>query len=191
MDVSASALTGAMKVGLQIVSAYREPRLEVYYEVLSQYGPEQELKAPSFRSDAPPEIYKTRFHETHVQFLLINVGGQRAENVRLKCSGTFQRSAGRDFGGLFDGVIPQIAPGQALQLFLLGTHELEGLGKERGDIDFKDRDLVISAQYDSPDGFVNTVKTGYARMRKKAHHTTEFCFFPRMVWGDLPPARYA
>jgi len=191
MEISASALTGAMRVGLQIVSTYRQPHLEVYYEVLNQFGPEQEFKLPSIQRDGPADNHKTRFQDLRVQFLLINIGGQRAENVRLTKSGSFERSAGRTFGGLFERTLPQIAPGQVLQLFLLDVHELAWPHKEDIDVSAKDRDLIITASYDSPWGILNAAKTGYARVRGKPHHTTEFRFFPQLVWGDLPPARYA
>jgi hypothetical protein len=189
MEVSASALTGAMRVGLQIASTYRGPHLEIYYEVINQYGPEQEFKLPAFSRDAPPEIHKTRFQDLSIQFQMINIGGQRAENIRLTRSGTFERHPGRDFGGLFEISIPQMAPGQVLQLFLLNVHELETV-KDKKVAGFKDDELIISVDYDSPMGIVNSIKTAPARLRGKAHHQTLFRFLPKLVFGDLPPARY-
>jgi hypothetical protein len=191
MDFSASTFTGALKVGVQIASAYRGPHLEIYYEVINQYGPEHEFTVPSITRTGAPDVHKTRFQNTYIQFQLINIGGQRAENIRLHRSGTFQRSENRDFGGLFETVIPQMAPGQVLQLFLLDSHELERIGEDRRVDGFQQGELIITAEFHSPGGLVNAVKTAYPRLRRKPHHRMEFRFSPQLVMGDLPPARYA
>ena len=191
MDISASTLTGAMRVGVQVASAYRGPHLEIYYEVINQFGPEQEFTTPGLGPRSTPHTHKTRFQDTYIQFQLINIGGQRAENVRLLRSGSFERGEHRDFGGLFETTIPQIAPGQVLQLFLLDSYELQQLGEDRRLAGPKDAELTITVSSDSPVGIVNGLKTALARLRRKPHHRTEFRFLPQLAMGDLPPARYA
>lgn len=191
MEISASTLTGAMRVGVQVASAYRGPHLEIYYEVINQFGPEHEFTMPAVTPSEAPYSHKSRFQDTYIQFQLINIGGQRAQNVRLHRSGSFERSEHRDFGGLFETVIPQMAPGQVLQLFLLDSHELERIGEDRRVTGFKDGELIITVEYNSPGGLVNGLKTAYARLRGKPHYRTEFRFSPQLVMGDLPPARYA
>ena len=185
MEISGSTVTGAMRVGLQIISAYRRPHLEIYYEVLNQYGPEYEYRVPNW-SSGPPDVQRSRSQDVQIQFRIVNIGGQRAEQINLAHSGGFKRGSQRDFGGLFEGPVPQMAPGQVLQLFLLDQHEVDGL-----DADSAAEELIIVATYNSPGGILNFAKTFFRRILRKPHHRTEFRFSPRLVWGDLPPAHYA
>lgn len=191
MEISASALSSAMKVGLQIASSYRGPHLEIYYELINQFGPEQEYTMPALTKGGISHVSKTRSQDVYIQFQVINIGGQRAENIRLRRSGSFERGPNRDFGGLFECTIPQMAPGQVLQLFLLDTHELDIVGPDGRVASFKEDDLIIDAEYDSPAGVVNGLKTALARLRRRPHHSTQFRFSPKLVMGDFPPARYA
>ncbi|MFA0339061.1 hypothetical protein, partial [Vibrio breoganii] len=42
MEVSSSAITGAMRVGVQVVNSHKRPLLEVYHQVHNKFSPEQE-----------------------------------------------------------------------------------------------------------------------------------------------------
>ena len=47
MDVSSSAVTGALKVGLRVVSSHKRPMLEVYHQMRNRFGPEFEYQLPT------------------------------------------------------------------------------------------------------------------------------------------------
>ena len=179
MEVTGSTVAGAMRVGLQVVSARKQPKLEIYVEVLNRFGPEYE-----FRSPFDKNTERHRFQDIHIQLRLVNIGGQRAERVRLVRSGKFEREDSRDFGGLFDVEIPQVAPGQVLQLCLFDQHEFMSDNEP-------DADLVIDISYYSPAGFMNFLGTAWRRLWRQPHHRETFRVTPRMLWGDLPPATYS
>lgn len=40
MEVSSSAITGAMRIGVQVVSSHKAPILEIYHQVRNRFGPE-------------------------------------------------------------------------------------------------------------------------------------------------------
>lgn len=42
MEISSSAVTGAMRIGVQIVSSHKNPVLEIYQQVRNRFGPETE-----------------------------------------------------------------------------------------------------------------------------------------------------
>ena len=191
MEFTSSALTGALRIGVQVASVYRGPHLEIYYELINRHGPEFEYSLPVGSRGTTIEKHKTRHQDTWIQFQLVNIGGQRAENIRLKRSGGFERRHGRDFGGLFEGTMPQLAPGQAVQLFLLDVHELDTIGEDGQVSGMISDDLIVTATYNSPGGIVNFLKTAWARMRGRRHHQTIFNFNARLVVGDLPPATYS
>ena len=46
MEVSSSAITGAMRVGVQVVSSHKAPVLEIYHQVRNRIGPEFEYETP-------------------------------------------------------------------------------------------------------------------------------------------------
>src|SRR5690349_2649566 len=178
VEVSGSTVAGALRVGLQIISAHRDPKIEIYIDVLNSYGPEHELDVPGL--DRPQ---KHRFQDIRIQLRAVNIGGQRAERICFENIGTFARSQGRAFGGLFDHELPQMAPGQALQLCLLDQHELfpaKGSG-----------DLTIRATYHSPPSVMNWLRTIGARIRGRPHHVSIFRINSAILSGDLPPATYS
>lgn len=179
MEVTGSTVASAMRVGLQVISAHKQPKLEIYVEVLNRFGPEHDLRSPF---DEKTERH--RFQDIYVQLRLVNIGGQRAERVRLRRSGMFKRKESRDFGGLFDVEIPQVAPGQVLQLCLFDQHEYMSDNEP-------DADLVIDISYYSPAGFANFLSTVWSRLLGRSHHRETFRVTPRMLWGDLPPATYS
>lgn len=179
MEISGSTVAGAMRVGLQVISAHKGPKLEIYVDVLNQFGPEYEIAAPNENG-----TFRHRSQDIYVQLRLANIGGQRAERVRLFRSGTLERRGSREFGGLFDVEIPQMAPGQVLQLCLFDQHEFMTENAPESE-------LVIDLFYYSPAGFMNFFSTLGRRLLRRPHHRDTFRIKPRMLWGDLPPATYS
>lgn len=193
MEVSSSIVTGAMRVGVQIVSAHKAPALEVYHQVRNRFGPEFEYETPKGVSGEETIKQRIRFQEIFIEFTLVNIGGSRAENIKLSLTGDLRRNSPReDFREIFDVVIPQMAPGQSRFLFRFDSHDLneypEGGGKSIG---LKSTFFTIVMEYDSGKGILNWIMSLPSKLRGKRRFREEYTFFPTLVTGDLPPAEYA
>ncbi len=193
MDISSSAVTGAMKVGLQIVSSHKRPVLEVYHQVHNRYGPERE-HCIDWGQDSKAPTFKSRVQNIFIQFTLVNIGGERAENVKLTISGDLKREKPREsFGPIFENIYPQMPAGHVIQLFQFQDSDL-WLWEEDGNISrpigMKDGKLIITMEYDLPKGFINWFKRLPARLRGKRTYKDIYEFSSYMVEGDLPPAEY-
>lgn len=193
MEISSSAVTDALKVGIQVLSSHKRPLLEVYHQVHNRFGPEFEYQVPKGVSGKEHIDMKTRFQDIFIQFSLVNIGGERAENIKLSISGDLRRNKPRqDFGESFRSIVPQMAPGQTHFLFRFDDHDLniypEGGGKPIG---VKTSSFTITVEYDAPKGFINWFLAVPSRIRCKRRFVTTYTFSPQMVAGDLPPAEYA
>jgi len=193
MEVSSSAVTGAMRIGVQVVSSHKTPVLEIYHQVRNRFGPEFEYETPMGVSGDKTFKQKTRFQEIFVEFTLVNIGGSRAENIKLSLVGDLRRNSPREsFGELFDVVIPQMSPGQSRFLFKFDDHDLnmypEGGGGPSG---VKSESFTIVMEYDSGKGLINYFLSLPSKVRGKRRFRSEYTFFPQLVTGDLPPAEYA
>lgn len=190
MEVSSSAITGAMRIGVQVVSSHKTPILEIYHQVRNRFGPELIQEGSSGREKIKQ---KTRFQDIFVEFTLVNIGGSRAENIKLNLTGNLKRNPpGESFGELFDVVIPQMAPGQSRFLFKFDEHDLneypEGGGSPLG---IKKESFTVSIEYDSGKGALSWLMSLPSKLRGKRRFRDEYTFFPQLVTGDLPPAEYA
>ena len=193
MEVSSSAVTGALRVGLQIVSAHKRPVLETYHQMRNRFGPEYEHQIAKGADGIEQITQKIRFQDIFIQFTLINIGGERAENIKLSIGGDLKRHKPReDFGEVFRTIIPQMAPGQTHFLFKFDHHDLneypEGGGKPLG---MKKQSLTITMEYDAPKGLINWILSIPSKLRGKRRFRETYTFSPQMVAGDLPPAEYA
>jgi hypothetical protein len=101
-----------MKVGVQVAASYKGPHLEVYVDVMHVIGPEIEYPAPWRRSDQSAGVVKTRDQDVYIQFQLINIGGERAENIRVTRSGDFKRRHDDVDASGRTRSIAQMAPGR-------------------------------------------------------------------------------
>lgn len=103
MEMGITVASNAMKVGLQVISSHKRPNLEIYTEW---------VKNENF---------------TGIVFYLVNIGGSRAEDVELTLSGDLDTSKNypsiRNIG-LFNNVIPSIAPSQTILLMRLQEFDL-------------------------------------------------------------------
>jgi hypothetical protein len=187
MDVSSSAVTGALRVGLQVISAHKRPVLEIYYQVRNIKGPEYEYQLDN--ADSTKKItHKSRRQEIFVQFLIANIGGERAENIKLSIDGTFKRE--RPMGEVFNSIIPQMAPGQTHFLIKIDENDLFEYTESGSRSDFKKDSLTITMEYDAPHGLVNWILSLYSRLRSKRRFVEKFIFSPSTISGDLPPLEY-
>lgn len=133
MEVSSSAVTGAIRIGVQVVSSHKLPVLEIYHQVRNRFGPEFEYEIPKGVSREETIKQKTRFQDIFIEFSLVNIGGSRAENIKLILSGDLRRNPPREsFGYLFDVIIPQLAPGQSRFLFGFDEFDLNEYPEDGG-----------------------------------------------------------
>ncbi len=185
MELSSTALTGAMRIGIQVISSHKRPVLEIYHRVRNIIGPEEEFQNHFNK-------HKSRPQNIFIEFFLVNIGGSRAENVKLSMNGSLKRNSPREsFGDLFDVIIPQMPPGQTRYLFNFDCFDLNIYSKNgEKPIGFKDESFTITIEYDSGKGLLNWLFSLYSRFKDKRRFCSEYTFFPQLVTGDLPPAEY-
>lgn len=193
MEVSSSAITGAMRVGVQVISSHKIPVLEIYHQVRNRFGPEFEYEVPMGGSEQKTRKFKTRFQDIFVEFNLVNIGGSRAEKIKLSLNGDLRRNSPKEsFGELFEVVIPQMAPGQSRFLFKFDEHDLNKYAEEGGrPIGLKTESFTIVMEYDSGKGLMNWFLSLPSKLRRKQRFKAEYTFFPQLVMGEVPPAEYA
>lgn len=193
MEVSSSAITGAMRIGVQVISSHKAPVLEIYHQVRNMFGPKVEYETPIgiFGKEAIKQ--NTRFQDIFVEFNLVNIGGSRAENIKLSLSGDLRRDSPREsFGEIFDVIIPQMAPGQARFLFRFDNLDLIQYSEDGSSpIGLKKESFTVLMEYDSGKGLLNWFLSLSSKLRGKRRFREEYTFFPQLVAGDLPPAEYA
>ncbi len=91
MDIASSALSGAVRVGLQVVVSQKRPMLEIYQELRNEYAPPFEIEHRDSTNTKVLRVEKHRFQEIGIIITLVNIGGERAENVIFDLSGDFRR----------------------------------------------------------------------------------------------------
>lgn len=192
MEISSSAATGVMRVGLQVVSNHRRPILEFYTEVRNRFGPEVEFNTPVGINGGKSIKHKTRFQDIFIQFTIINIGGVRAEDIEFELSGDLKRNRKNDnLGQIIETEIPQMAPGQLIQLFRFDDHDLKIYPDEGGKpLGIKTESLQIVAKYNGPKTIINWFLSIHRRAFGKKQYESKLIFKPAMVCSDLPPAEY-
>lgn len=94
MEVSTTAIS-VIKTSLQVISNLKHPQLEVYYEF------KRIAKPYPFKQET---IYMT---DSFIQFYLINIGGCRAENIKITFSG--------DNSYFRKNIIPDVINGEIIE----------------------------------------------------------------------------
>lgn len=192
MEISASAVTGSLRVGLQVISNHKKPLLEIYHQVCNRMGPEQEFDMPVGINGNKTRKEKHRFQDVFVMFTLVNIGGVRAEDVTMMIEGELKRRAHReDFGGIFKASIPQFAPGQTHFLFSFTDSDLwnysEVSNKPNG---LKEGSFTITMSYNPPSGWLTTITALPWKILGKKRYISKYTFSTKMVAGELPPVEY-
>lgn len=188
----AGAATGVAKVVLQVVSNQKRPNLEIYYHLVNKFGPENESPNPSGGSPI-----KTRNQEIGIDFYLVNIGGDRAEDVKLNLSGEFDRR--EEFRsikniGIFNHIIPCIPPGQTIFLMKLDEFDLYDYvfigetGKPNG---ITCKTFTIELTYNGKNCGFNKVFRWFYSWRKRKQYVEIYHFIPKLFAGDLPSPEYA
>ncbi|OCH17741.1 hypothetical protein A6E03_19640 [Aliivibrio sp. 1S128] len=189
MELTSSAITGSMRLGVQVISSHKEPVLEIYHQLRNQYKPEVEYDMPIGVSGKDKRKSKCRHQNIFIEFNLANIGGSRAENIKLTLKGDLRRNHPREnFDDLFDIIIPQMPPGQVKHLFQFKEDDLfeciDG-GKK-----LKETSFTIVMEYDAGSGKLNWILSRWPKLMGKRRFKQEYTFFPKLVTGDLPPAEF-
>ena len=178
-----------MRVALQIISSNKNPHLEIYHQVRNIRSPEFEIPVKNAQGENTNKVTKHRTSKQFIQFSLINIGGQRAENVKLTLDCDFTRHSGREIEtSIFKEEINQIGTGQEWFLFSLDFHDL--YNKIDSKAIFKSEPLKIIAEYNPPSGFVNYIMSLPWKLRKKKRFTTEYILTPSLLDGEFPPTEF-
>lgn len=199
MELNTSAITGAIRIGVQIIVAQKRPVLEIYQQCLNQFGPEQQFELPAELAGAKTITRRTRHQDIFIDLTLVNIGGERAESVTFKVEGVFRRHPPRDnLPEIFSREITQLSPGQSLYLMKIDNSDLlqyeyseEGGQKVGKLVGMKSDTLKITIHYDGPATLLNRVFRLWRRLKGLKQYSTEFLFDPLLFEGDLPPAEYA
>ena len=187
MELSSSAATGAVRIGVQVVSANKSPQLEIYHQLRNMIGPEKEIDL----GDNGQKTLKLRSQDILIEFRLVNIGGSRAENIKLTLCGGLKSNYSFDiFGSLFENVIPQMPPGHSIFLFSFRDFDLLDRNSGNPPTRMKKESLRIIMEYDSGSGFLNRVFSIPSKIRGKRRFKNEFVFFPEMISNLYPPPEY-
>jgi hypothetical protein len=190
MEVAGSALTGALRVGLQVVSTARRPIIEIYQQVRNVIHPEVEYRLPT-GAGGPDSTFKDRRQEVMITLTAVNMGAVRAENVTFRIQPGLTKNFGPEFGKLFQTTLPSFAPGQAMFLinfnqFDLLTYEDDGPNAKRPS-GAKTEALPILIEYDGPWSGLNRLMRLLSHLRKRRQYAYLYRFNPLSVMTDLPP----
>jgi hypothetical protein len=125
MELNTSAITGAMRIGLQVIVAQKRPVLEIYQQCRNQFGPEQQFELPADLAGTKTATHRTRSQEIFIDLTLVNIGGERAECVTFEVEGAFRRHPSRDnLPKIFSREIMQLCPGQSLYIMKIDNFDL-------------------------------------------------------------------
>ncbi|HDV5412820.1 hypothetical protein DD565_14800 [Vibrio cholerae] len=184
MEVSSSAISGALKAGVQVVSAQKRPVLEVYHRIHHLKHPPRDVTP----HDEPSRVIaRTSLQQVFISFTLTNIGGERAENIKLTIGGNMIRPTPKeDFGPIFKNIYPQMPPAGSVHLFCFDEFDFEW----QLDAQSKQKYLEIIMEYDLPKGFVNTIRSLPWKITNKRRYSDKYLFYPFMVAGELPPPEY-
>jgi hypothetical protein len=197
MEVSSSAITGALRVGIQVVVARKRPVLEIYQTLRNEFGPPTDLPL----TGADGKVLRTdkhRWQDIFVDLHMVNVGGDRAEDVSFKVSGDLRRDRpGHELPKRLFATFKQFPPGQAMHLMKFHEHDLFSYKQEKPDNPntfirdgFKTEVLVIDVHYDGPNTLLNKILRLPRRWAGKKQYESSFTFDPATLEGDLPHPTY-
>jgi hypothetical protein len=190
MDFISSAVTGAVRIGVQVVVARQRPVLEIFCNLHNDFSPAIEF-------DGGHSKQSHRFQRIFIDLVLVNLGGIRAETVTFKSSGSFKRElTDGEEPSLFRSTIRQMAPGQSHYLMRIEQGDLHDYVPDEKDpkaskmADVKTSTLTIAVSYDGPPTLLNRILRMPRRWRGLKQYETSFVFDPQNFAGDLPPPNY-
>lgn len=191
MDAISTSI-GVTRIALQVVSNKMRPNLEIYHHLINELGPKSEMSNPD-----GGQAIEYRKHEVGIAFYLANIGGNRAEDIKLDLSGEFdRREEPRSIRniGVFNHVIPCIPPGQTILLMKLDDFDLydyvytENTGTPNG---ITSKTLKIELTYNGQNSGFNKVCRWFYGWRKRKQYIETYHFIPKLFAGDLPTTKYS
>jgi hypothetical protein len=187
VELPAGALaSSSTRVVLQVIANHKSPELEVYHSVRNLLVMKQYLE--KLVPGDPHVAYQMPSQDIFIEFVLVNIGAARAENVRLSIVGDF------DVGlsplaerPLFKETIPQVAPGQSLYLFRIDIERLSEVDQTGSQGPLKTVGFDLHVDYDGPCRGLNRIRRVITRIWKSRQYRREFRFVPANFGTDLPP----
>jgi len=185
MELNSSAVVGAMRLGLQVVSALKRPSVEVFSQLRHTSHPVK-FRGPDGKGD------ETDRTEILVAFFAANIGGRHAEDVTFDMSRTsFERPEPRGWGERLTATVPIMSPGQTQLLFLLDASEfnrLEWKGNVGTPVGWKDEPIIVIVRFNGPSEWKNALpRWFFNRLLKRTQYEFKYEFNPISLVGDLPP----
>ena len=194
IDLPVSAVTGGARIALQVISNHPQPLLEVYANLRHRMRPKEVTTVPASFGGEPRE-YRYRPQDIFVEFVLVNLGGTRAEKVRLGFIGRFEVHSGHtklQELPLFNGqAIPQLPPAGVFPLFTVDHLDLYERDKTGKTVGMKQPGFSITAGYYAPWAGLNRVRRLPTHVFRRPQFRMRFDFNPMLYQSlPLPPAEY-
>ena len=194
MELTTSSVTGSLRLVLQVVSSQKRPVLEIYHEIRNRSGPPTEYEVP--RGPGGKTAKTTHRHqEIFLQLFLVNIGGERAEDVSLELSGDFDYLSGlkrlSEIAILNGTSIPQLAPAEYLHICRIDESDLWTQG-ETGKKVVPKPAVTINVRYNGANRGLNRFRRAVNRVRRRQFQfESTFVFNPATFSGrDLPAMEY-
>lgn len=179
MEVSTTAIS-VIKTSLQVISNLKHPQLEVYYEF-------KRIAIPRNVNDE-----KYYFENSFIKFYLINIGGCRAENIKITLIGDNSYFHKNIIPDIINGeIIEQMPPAQVFPLMKISEDELfeyipdkkDSNSSSRGEL--KKTFIKLEINFDAPKSFLNSI---FKKLTcKERRYTQNFIFKPSILNNSMRP----
>jgi hypothetical protein len=194
MELSTAAVTGSARLVLQVVTGQRRPVIEFYFAVRHRVGPQEEFESRDSQGQNPT-THRYRPQDLSLHIYMVNIGGVRAENLRLELRGDLEYFSGYkrlSHMKIFNGeAIPQFAPAQLLTICNVDVDDLFARDEKGKVTGIRPETFEIVAHYDGPKVWLNRPGRSWAQIRRRKQYRSEFRFDAACLEGlDVPPAEY-
>ena len=177
MDIGVSGVTGGVRIALQVVTNFKRPVLEIYTQLRHISAPPIDLPITNYKN----EKIGTQAHritDLFFELSLANIGGKRAENIRIQFRGNQDMFIGSDVPKIVNGVpIQVLPPGQILQLFRVDSHKVEEEAER----------FTITVEYDGPRTGLNRMVL-WAKFWKRSQYVCKYSFDTELYAGYHVPS---
>jgi hypothetical protein len=190
MEVSTSSVLGSARIALQVISNYKRPVLEIYWEVRNRIRTTvEESSGIGVIAQLSKGTHSSSHQDTFIEFSLVNIGSVRAEDINFVLISDFKHHLGKlsDIRLFRDAHLHQFTPAQRMHLFSIDFIDLIA---DRKSGEFK-APFTIRIAYNGPDNWSNKLGLWWARIRHTHQYEMVFTFDPQCMDGlDYPPPEY-
>ena len=201
MEAGSTAL-GVTRVALQVVTTYKGPHVEVYYQFHNRSILSSQRITESSSITTTKTVQNHNRSDLFLQFSVISVGGRTAYDVIVEIDGELQPHPRTEFDGstgetkvldqgTFNDIIKlaQLAPGQ--NHFLLTIQDSDLLEKTKSSTNYlRGEKLRIQVMFNSQGHLLGWFKRKFRMFLGHSHeHKTEFIFDPSTLIS-IPPTEY-